>query len=91
MEERHERRMEQQEQLLAQLARRTGQRKDVMAHWKDIDDIEAYLGTFECAMTWEDKDPEEWTQELVPLLSGSALTVYNGQCRLLYPQGILSD
>ena len=78
MEEHQERRMVQQEQLLAQLARRTGQRKDVMAHWKDTNDIEAYLGTFECATTREDKDPEEWTQELVPLLSGSALTVYNG-------------
>ena len=28
-------------------------------------------------MVQEDKDPEEWTRELVPLLSGHALTVYN--------------
>ena len=48
-----------------------------MAPWKDTDDIKAYLGTFERAMAREDKDPEEWTRELVPLLSGRALTIYN--------------
>ena len=72
-----EQRMEQQGELMIQVAREPRQRRDIMMPWKDTDDIEAYLGTFERAMARVGKDEEEWTQELVPLLSGRVLTVYH--------------
>ena len=49
-QEQEQRRAEQEERLavvMGNLARRNTSKKDLMTPWKDSDDIEAYLGTFE--------------------------------------------
>ena len=71
--------MESQQQVLRATAGQQAARepRENLAPLTDNEDVDAFLSTFERTMVIRHVDEDEWTERLIPVLTGKARVVYN--------------